>query len=353
MRDLENASRVDLRAASEELDVAVRDFQLEAGIDTPTRTEIVRVTFDLDEIPPPEMLHRAEGPDPTTPATSIPKERPVVGMADADVRATLKPFPKMLDLYDRTGIALSLTPAPYIARGATVWSADAAGDQPKTKIYYRPAYTAVLTTYGTSREADPQGGTQELLRVFSVASDEVIHPKMPVMGFSFEPAAFAERRMAVAFDERGRLVRYEQSGKSSALGASAAGVDALQAARDEYASTLRTIGEIQDSRRKLEQSDLVSQIEILQKQRQLVDERLELAGTRSNYDLLLEKKRLDAELGVTQGRRALANEKDAGAVSQEVAELRAKLDQLARTVDALQHRDTTTGTYPYPGTSGK
>ncbi len=341
-RDLESAARVDLRTASDELDVAVRSFQLETGIDAPTRTEVVRVTLDLDEIPPPDMLHRAVAPE-------APSR--VSGMLDSDVRTALRSFPRMLDLYDRTGIALTLTPPPYAARGATVWSGDAP-DTPKTRIYYRPSYTAVLTTYATSRAPDAQGGEQELLRAFAVASDEVIHPKMPVLGFAFEPAAFAERKMSLGFDDHGRLVHFEQAGKSSVVGATTAAVDALQSARAEYATTLERIADIQDTRRRLETNDLVSQIDVLQKQRTLLDERLELAGTRNNYDLLLEKKRLDAQLGVIQGRRSLSDSKSDPAISEEVAQLRAKLDQLARDVDALQHRNTGT-TVALPTTAGK
>lgn len=338
-RELETTARADLRVASEAVDAAVRDFQLATGIDSAPRTEVVRMTFELDEIPPPDMLHWAVTPQP--PARTA-------GMTDADVRAALRSFPRMLDLYDRTGIALALTPPPYIARGATVWSGDPP-DAPKTRVYYRPSYTAVLSTFATSRTRDPQGGEQELLRLFSVASDDVIHPKMPVQGFAFEPADFAERKMSIAFDAKGRLTRFEQSGKSSALGASTAAVDALQAARDEYSATLGRIGEIQDTKRKLETNDLVTKIDLLQKQRQLVEERLELAGARNNFDLLLEKKRIDAEIGVVQGRAALDNDKDAATVSGEVAELRAKLDQLARAVEALQRSSSGGTTAPLSG----
>ena len=331
-RDLEATARADLRVATDALDTAVRDFQIAAGIDSAPRTEIVRMTFDLDEIPPPDMLRRAAAPEP--PARTA-------GMADGDVRAALRSFPRMLELFDRTGIALTLTLPPYIARGATVWSGDPP-DAPKTRVYYRPSYTAVLTTFATARTQDPQGGPIELLRLFSVASDDVIHPKMPVQGFAFQPVDFAERKMAIQFDAKGRLVRFEQSGKASALGASTAALDALQAARDEYSSTLGRIADLQDTKRRLETNDLVTKIDLLQKQRQLVQERLDLAGTRDNYDLLLEKKRLDAEIAVAQGRNAVSDEKDAATVSAEVAELRAKLDQLSRAVEALQRGGGTT-----------
>ncbi len=207
-RDLEYAARLDLRTASEELDLAVRRFQLETGIDGPRRTEVVRVTFDLDDIPPPDMLRRAALAE--APAR-------VAGMADAEVRKALESFPRMLDLYDRTGIALTLTPPPYAARGGTVWSSDSTGPAP-TRIYYRPSYTAVLTTYSTSRTADEQGGVQELLRLFSVASDDVVHRKMPMMGFTFAPEDFAERRVSIAFDAMGRLARFDQTGRSAAAG---------------------------------------------------------------------------------------------------------------------------------------
>ncbi len=329
---LETAARTDLRTASEELDTAVRAFQLETGIDGPTRTEVVRMTFDLNDIPSPDMLAGAVSPDPTT---------RVAGMTDAQVRAALKSFPRMLELYDRTGIALTLTPAPYIARGGTVWEVAEPGER-KTHIYYRAAYTALLTTYATSRTSDEQGGEQELLRFFSVVSDEVIHPKMPVQGIAFEPAAFAERKISLGFDDKGRLVRYEQTGKSSVVGATTTAADALRTARDEYASTLSRIAEIQDTKRRLDQNDVLTEIDRLRKQRQLLDARLELSGTRGSYDLLLERKRIDAELAAIQARRSLAGERDAGAVSQEVGELRAKLDQLARDLEEIRHRTEAT-----------
>lgn len=339
---LETAARTDLRAASEELDTAVRAFQLETGIDGPTRTEVVRMTFDLTDIPAPDMLAGAVSPDPTTRVT---------GMTDTQVRAALKSFPRMLELYDRTGIALTLTPAPYIARGGTVWEVAEPGEM-KTHIYYRAAYTALLTTYATSRTSDEQGGEQELLRFFSVVSDEVIHPKMPVQGIAFEPAAFAERKISLGFDDKGRLVRFEQTGKSSVVGATTTVADSLRAARDEYTATLSRIADIQDTKRRLDQNDVLTEIDRLRKQRQLLDARLELSGARGSYDLLLERKRIDAELAAIQARRSLAGERDAGTVSQEVGELRAKLDQLARDLEEIRHRTEAT-TPSSPGVTGR
>jgi hypothetical protein len=327
-RDLEAAARMDLYLASEELDAAVRHFQLETGIDAPHRTEVVRMTLDLDEIPPPDMLRRAALPEP--PARSA-------GMTDADVRAALKSFPRMLELYERTGIALTLTPPPYAVRGGTVWSQDSPGVA-ETRIYYRPSYTAVLTTYATSRTIDEQGGEQELLRMSSVASDDVVHPKMPVQGFSFAPQDFADRKLGITFDDMGRLARLDQAGRSAAAGASGTAADAIRIARDEYADTLMRIAQIQDSQRLISQNDLITELDRLMRQRHLLEERLELAGTRGSYDLLLEKKRLDAELGVLQSRRYLAGEKGAPEVSAELQELRSKLDQLARELEALKRR---------------
>lgn len=327
-RDLEYAARLDLRTASEELDSAVRRFQLETGIDGPRRTEVVRVTFDLEEIPPPDMLRRAALAE--APAR-------VAGMTDAEVRKALESFPRMLDLYDRTGIALTLTPPPYAARGGTVWSSDSTGPAP-TRIYYRPSYTAVLTTYSTSRTADEQGGEQELLRLFSVASDDVVHRKMPMMGFTFAPEDFAERRVSITFDAMGRLARFDQSGRSAAAGATSAAADAVRIARDEYADTLTRIADIQDVQRRITQSDVITEIDRLTKQRELLDARLELSGARSSYDLVLEKKRIDAELGLVQSKRSLAEEKGAPEVSTELAELRARLEALAKEIEALKHR---------------
>lgn len=338
---LEAAARADLRAVSDELDLAVRDFQLKTGIDSPARTEVVRMTFDLDDIPPPDMLTRAVSPEPQKPGSA--SRTPVVGMTESEVRKALESFPRMLELYSRTGIALTLTPPPYIVRGATVWTTQEPSAEGNTRIYYRPSYTAVLSTYSMSRSSDAEGGTQELLKLFAVASDDVVHRKMPTLGFSFQPTDFAERKIALSFDDKGRLTKLEQSGKSSLAGASSAAAESFIAARDQYTTTLSRIAEIQDTKRKLQQNDLLTELDRVQKQRDLVNARLELEGTRSNYDLLLEKKRLDAQLGVLQGRNdSGGGSTDNSAVSQEVADLRAKLDQLARAVDALQHRPTTT-----------
>ncbi|MEZ4302845.1 MAG: hypothetical protein R3B70_48425, partial [Polyangiaceae bacterium] len=122
------------------------------------------------------------------------------------------------------------------------------------------------------------------------------------------------------------------------VGATAAVADAVQTARDEYATTLARIAEIQDTQRQLQQSDVITEIDRLRKQRDLLDARLELAGTRGSYDLLLERKRIDAELAAIQGRRALADERDATSLGQEVGELRTRLDQLARDLEEIKHR---------------
>ena len=327
-RDLEAAARVDLTVATEELDAAVRQFQVETGIDGPYRTEVVRMTFDLDEIPPPDMLRRAAVAEPPARTT---------GMTDTEVRAALKSFPRMLELYGRTGIALTLTPAPYAVRGGTVWSQDSHGVA-ETRVYYRPSYTAVLSTFATWRAADEQGGEQDLLRLFTVASDDVIHPKMPVQGFSFAPQDFAERHLGIQFDDMGRLARFEQSGRSAAAGASDAAAGALQLLRHEYADTLQHVVEAQYSKRMIEQSGVITELDRVRRQRELLDERLELAGTRGSYDLMLEKKRVDAQLGLLYSRRELAGQQATPQVNAELQQLRAKLDQLARDIEALKRR---------------
>jgi hypothetical protein len=332
------SARSDLRTAAEDLDAAVRTFQRDAGIDGQDRATVVRMRFELDEIPPPDGFRKAIVPD--GPAR-------VVGMTQTDVRALLKAYPRMLELYDRTGIALSLTPPPVSAQSPTIWSTDPP-DAPKTRIYYRPSYTAALTTYATARTSDEQGGEQDLLRFFSVASDDVVHPKTPIIGFAFEPTSFAERKLALGFDDRGRLVKLEQSGRSSVAGAASAAAESVQIARDEYAATLAKIAEIQDTKRRLEQNDVITELDRLRKQNALLDARLELAGRRSNYDLVLEKKRIDAEVAAIQSRRALDGEKGASAVAAEVAELRGKLDQLTREMGELKNRAEETRHNPYP-----
>jgi hypothetical protein len=332
---LEAAARADLQGASDELDLAVKDFQLRTGIDSPPRTEAVAMVFDLDEIPPPDILRGAVSVVP--PSTSV-------GMTETDVRNALKPYPRVLELYERTGLALTITPPPYIARGGTVWVGEGNSGEAETRIYYRPSYTAVLTTYATTRTTDAQGGQEERLTLFSVASDEVLHRKMPTLGFAFKPEAFAQRRLGLGFDEKGRLVRYEQAGRSSVVGAATTAAESMQIAREEYAQTLTRIADLQDVKRRLQTNDLITKIDQLQKQRDLVDARLELEGTRSNYDLLLEKKRLDAEIGVAQGRQVLSGGGDDSStqITQQLDHLTAKLEELARQVDALQHRDQQT-----------
>lgn len=161
--------------------------------------DVVRV-FDVAEIPDDAALPE--------------------GTKSADVPAKLVNHPAMLELWNGARFALALTPE----RGAAAESPTSAApdEEAEGRVFYRPSRAATLRLLSQGKIADSSeqhvGEAFEGVRIVDARRIDVMDPREPPATVSFDPAAFAERRLALVFDTKGRLVRFSQSSSSSLTG---------------------------------------------------------------------------------------------------------------------------------------
>jgi hypothetical protein len=244
----------DLAAISEALEASVKAFRKRVRLDAEPMNQDLRFTFELSDIPGQHLFDKAMRD----------------GMEEADVRKALgAAFPKMMAFFEATKSILTISPMPAMAT-APVEASAAEDSAPAARIFYRPAYSAVLTTYGMVSVPEAGATAKPLLRFVKADVESVLNPAAPVLSLRFEPSDWAERKLSVSFDESGRLAKLEQSGKSEAAAMADAAAEAAKAST-QFSSMMSTIAEVQATNRKLASDSTLREIERLENQKKLLE----------------------------------------------------------------------------------
>jgi hypothetical protein len=177
--------------------------------------------------------------------------------------------------------------------------------------------------------------TFSLQTIFSDVQD-ILHPEMPTYPFAFSPNVFSSKNLSIKFDERGRPVLLGQTSTSSAKNIAASLEESLKAARDEYAESLKKITEIQESQRKIKLDDLLSKIEKINKEKELLDAQLNLEGETASYSLRLKQKQLEAEKAAVDTELQLEILQATKEQSIETAKLKTELEMLNKEIELLK-----------------
>jgi hypothetical protein len=146
----------------------------------------------------------------------------------------------------------------------------------------------------------------------------------------------ADRTLSIQFDEKGRPTQLSRSNGSSVAGIVTAVASASAAVRDEYATGLAKIVEIQSNRQKLAMQDINNQIERLQKEKDLVAAKLASASASQSFDLVLQQNQLVAELGLLKARLDVETAQGTYDQAVELARLKADLEQLKTQLEVVK-----------------
>ncbi|MDI1450410.1 hypothetical protein [Polyangium sp. 6x1] len=228
--------------------------------------DVVRV-FDVAEIPEEATLPE--------------------GTKSADVPAKLANHPAMLELWNATRIAIALTPdrgAPSkTSKGAALAEAE---EEAEGRVFYRPSRAATLRLLSQGKIADPDEGrigeSYEGIRIVDARIVDVMDPREPPATVSFDPAAFAKRRLALGFDTKGRLIRLEQSSASTFPSATGAVAEGLASASS--ALGVASMVDIAAQEPDLATVDSLAQIERLRRQRQTLDAQIQALETQKGFE---------------------------------------------------------------------
>lgn len=242
--------------------------------------------------------------------------------------AALQGAPQARAFFDAAGVLI--TGAPVRTTATVV----AACQMPKNviRIAYRQSEPwRFRLEASTETKPDPAK-----LTLLSEHLADVIAPGTATHYVPFESSAFAQRKLAITFDDRGRPTRLERTGTSAGAAIALAVSDASRAARDEYATSLAKLVEVQTSQQKLQLGSITAQIDDLKKRKELLDARLAVEGASANFDTILQQQQLQAELSLLQATQAQASAAGSAEQRLEIESLKLQLEQLKAQIDILK-----------------
>jgi hypothetical protein len=248
-------------------------------------------------------------------------------------------YAKVADLFRTTGVLVVGRPAAGSATGAAAGGSGKPADSGMVRIMFRQpaAWTLEVrssrcnTADEACRNAPPTTANTQLQ---SLTPIDLIAPRTEPSYVELEAKAFGDGKVAMTFD-KGRPLRLERSGTSSAASLAAAVSDAARNAQEQYAESLAKIVEIQKSKREIELSDVNTQIEKAKKQKDLLEAKLAAADGAQSFEMLLEQKRLDTELSLLRAEAGLQAAQDAADQRLEIEAIKVKVEQLKAQIDLL------------------
>jgi hypothetical protein len=187
------------------------------------------------------------------------------------------------------------------------------------------------TSEQACRDAAPTSANTEMQALTPV---DLISSTTETSFIEFEAKAFSEGKVAMSF-EKGRPIKLERSGSSSAAAIAVSIADAARAAQTEYADSLTKIVEMQKSKREIELNDVNAQIEKAKRDKELLDAKIAATGTSQSFDMLLEQGRLNAELNLLQAQSNLQSAQETADQRLEIEALKVQLARLKAQIDLL------------------
>jgi hypothetical protein len=256
--------------------------------------------------------------------------------------ADLHKFPKVVDLFNRTGVlVLARSNAPLPATGKS----GSGGNQPQQldsktmRIMFRQPSSWVIEARATNCNTDDkscmtQPVTEANTDLQSLTPVDLIKVGTDPSYVEFEAKAFSDGKVAMTF-ERGHPIRLERGGTASLASIATGLADAARTAQTSYAEGLASVVEIQKSKRAIETSEINAQIEDAKKQKELLDAKLAATGAGQSFDMMLQQNDLNQRLGLLQAQAALKAAEAAQDQKLEIEALKRELDKVKTQIDLL------------------
>ena len=250
-------------------------------------------------------------------------------------------YAKVADFFRSTGVVV--IGARLAAKGAAGAGAPAGNGDPADskmlRIMFRQpaAWTLEVrssncnTAEEACRNTPPTTANTQLKSLLQI---ELIEPGTDPSYVELEAKAFSDGKVAMIFD-KGRPLKFERSGTSSAAALASAVSDAARIAQQQYAESLTKIVEVQKSKREIELNDVNTEIEKAKKQKDLLEAKLAAAGGAQSFEMMLEQRRLDTELSVLRAEASLQAAQDTADQRLEIEVMKVQIDQLKTQMDLL------------------
>jgi hypothetical protein len=275
--------------------------------------------------------------------TDVPK---LFNEADLRSEATIRnklnegKFEKALELFENAGILVFFDLGVEITQpDSPIQNRGPLAKEKELKIRYRQAWPGILRVYAQTQVV----GKKERQFVLSMTKiDEkailVLHPNAPIRSVGFSPAAFSSQNLQLTVNPQGRVTGITKSATSPLASASAGIAQSLAAFRDETATTIKRINEIEKDRREIALGALQAQVDELEKRKKIIDSQIALEGVLANRELILDKTTIDQQLDSLNSRLALAKQQDTYDLSLEQAKTTAEVELLKQQVELLKQQ---------------
>ena len=292
------------------LAVRIEQFVQKNELGTTTKTTSITDMLDLNELPRTDVITEE--------------------MDRATVESTLTG--RSLEVFKRTSATATIGAVPTYA----VKIDHPATEKNRARIYFRQGQPVRLKLFVLGPcVADPQ---KECTKTMSDQMVDVMHPDIDVQFVEFDENAFAQRKLVLSFDEKGRPDKLERSGTSELATIASSLSTAATTLRDEFATTLTKVGEIQASQRTIELNDLSSELARLKKEKEVLDARIAVEGTALNASNTIEQSRLAAQLAALQADIALKSAQATAEQNIEIAKLKSATALLVEELNLIKAR---------------
>jgi ribosomal protein L29 len=132
------------------------------------------------------------------------------------------------------------------------------------------------------------------------------------------------------------LARIDYTAGSSAAAAVTALASAGSTFRDEYATTVAKMVEIDTNARKLKLSDLTTKVDTLKKEQERLDTQLAVDTAGANFDLVLKQRQLAAEAATLQAQTALDTAVATAEQRKAIEEMKLEIELVKRELELLK-----------------
>lgn len=299
-----------LAARSQAFAVALTEFEKEQELGTVakgavTKTAVLQVT----DLPPLETV--------------------TDGMTVQQVEAALAQHKAAKEVFDRMRIAVTVESyaAPTSPTGGSGTSSGKTVEICSRGS--RPLQMRVLLF-----KADT--GAAAAIREISRSVEDIVHPAIPMVCQGFKSSAFADRKLAIAFDGKGRPQKIERAAKSDVAAVMAGVAAASTTFLSQASESLKSVEAIQASRRNISLDDLTTRAEELKRQKAVLDAQLQLQGAKATFESALSQQKLQADLNELNAEIQLASAEDSREVKAELDRLKLTLEQMQKTIELVK-----------------
>jgi hypothetical protein len=325
---LEDALKL-LASHSQSFAAALKAFEADQELGTvPKGQSTQTAVLHVADLPPTDIL-----PD---------------GVSFQDALGALNKYPAAKDVLNRLKVAVTLQALQGAGQATPSDSSKGGGkdgdDRKSVTVCYRqsiPAELRVLLLKSTVVEdndgsAGGSSPTPAKLREVSHTIENVLQPSAAVICPAFKASAFADRKLALVFDAKGRPQKIQREEKSSAAAAAGALAAASSTLLSDAAANLKTLEGIQVSRRALSLSDLTARAERLKQEKAVLDAQLQLQGAQATFDSALKQQQLQADLNALNVDVQLTAAEDTREQRLEIERLKLAIDQLHKSLELLK-----------------